>query len=159
MRGELKQMETKKQLKRWSVKLTLLVVVLLSLNGCMMVKSESDVLGRYELKVGANTISLKLSSDKSFTEEIAWQGGKVQNHSGKWLWVNEGISFDQLWIPREFAPEYILQADASASENKQPKYTEPGHWFIRPERHWGKVILPVFPDADTEFKMVSHASQ
>ena len=137
----------------------LIVAMLLSLNGCTMVKSESDVLGEYELKLGANKIALKVSADKSFSEEITWQGGKVQNHSGKWMWANEGISFDQLWIPPKFAPQYILQADASVRENKQPKYTEPGHWFIRPEKHWGKVILPIFPDADTEFKMVSQASQ
>jgi hypothetical protein len=140
-------------------RLVLIVAMLLSLNGCMMVKSESDVLGEYELKVGANKIALKIAPDKSCSERITWQGGKVQSNSGKWMWAKEGIDFDQLWIPPEFAPQYILQADASASENKQPKYTESGHWFIRPERHWGKVILPIFPDADTEFKMISHASQ
>ncbi len=59
----------------------------------------------------------------------------------------------------EFAPQYILQADSSASENKRPKYTEPMHWIISPEKHWGTVILPIFPDEDTEFKMVSHASK
>jgi hypothetical protein len=116
-------------------------------------------LGEYELKVGPNKIALKISPDKSFSEGITWQGGKVQRHSGKWMWNKEGIDFDQLWIPPEFAPQYILQADSSASENKQPKYTESGHWFIRPEMHWGKVILPIFPDADTEFKMVSHTSR
>lgn len=140
-------------------RLILIIAMLLSLNGCMMVKSESDVLGEYELKVGVNKIDLKISPDKSFSESINWQGGKAQSHSGKWMWAKEGIDFDQLWIPTEFAPQYILQADASAGQNKQPKYTEPGHWFVRPERHWGTVILPIFPDADTEFKMVSHASQ
>jgi len=145
---------------KWAIgTLMLIVAMLLSLNGCMMVKSESDVLGEYELKVGANKIALKISSDKSFSEGITWQGGKAQSHSGKWMWAKEGIDFDQLWIPPEFAPQYILQADSSANENKQPKYTESGHWFIRPEKHWGTVILPIFPDADTEFKMVSHASQ
>jgi hypothetical protein len=134
----------------------LMVAMLLSLNGCMMVKSESAILGEYELKVGVNTIALKVFPDKSFSERITWQGGKVQNYSGKWIWAKGGISFDRLWIPPEFAPQYILQADASASENKQPKYTEPGHWIVSPERHWGTVILPIFPDADTEFKMISH---
>lgn len=153
------RINTRTRSKWTNGKLVLVVAMLLLLNGCMMVKSESDVLGEYVLKVGANKIALKVSPDKSFSEEIAWQGGKVQNHSGKWMWTNEGISFDQLWIPPGFAPQYILQADASASENKQPKYTAPGHWFIRPERHWGRVILPIFPDADTDFKMVSHTSQ
>jgi hypothetical protein len=133
--------------------------MLLSLNGCMMVKSESDVLGEYELKVGGNRIALKISSDHTYFERIFWQKGKVQSSSGKWKWANGAVSFDQLWIPPDFAPDYILQADASASENKQPKYTEPMHWIISPEKHWGRVILTVFPDDDIEFKMVSHASQ
>ena len=137
----------------------LIVAMLLSLNGCMMVNSESEVLGEYKLRVGANEIALKILPDKSFSERIAWQGGKVQNHSGKWMWTQEGIGFDKLWIPPEFAPQYILQADASASDNKQPKSTEPIYWFIKPESHWGTVVLTIFPDDDIEFRMVSRASQ
>jgi hypothetical protein len=152
-------MNARTQSKWANIWLVLVGTMLVSLSGCMMVKSESDVLGEYELKVEANKIALKVSPDKSFSEEIAWQGGKVQSHFGKWMWAKEGIDFDQLWIPPEFAPQYILQADSRASENKQPKYTEPGHWFIRPEWHWGRVILPIFPDADIEFKMVSRVSQ
>lgn len=137
----------------------LILAMLLSLNGCMMVKSESDVLGEYELKVGTSEIVLKMSPDRSFSEKIVLPSGKVVNHSGKWSWAQDGLSLDQLWIPSEFAPGYILQADASAAANNQPKYTEPGHWYIKPERHWGTVILPIFPDADIQFKMVSHASR
>jgi hypothetical protein len=135
------------------------LAMLLSLNGCMMVKSESDVLGEYQLNVGTSKIALKLSPDKSFSERIVWQSGKVESLSGKWSWAQDGISFDQLWIPSEFAPEYILQADASATANRQPRYTEPGHWYIRPEKHWGTVTLPVFPDADIDFRMLSRASR
>jgi hypothetical protein len=135
------------------------LAALLSLNGCMMVNSEPNILGQYELKVGANKIDLKISPDGSFSERIVWSSGKVENNSGKWLWANDGISFDQLWIPPEFAPEYILQADKSADENGQPKYTRPGHWFMGAEKHWGTVILPVFPDSDIDFKMVSRPSR
>jgi hypothetical protein len=134
----------------------LILAALLLLNGCM-VRSESDVLGKYELKVGTSEIALEILPDKSFSEKIVWKNGNSINRSGKWSWANNGISLDQLWIPSEFAPDYILQADASASTNGQPKYTEPGHWFIGPEKHWGTITLSVFPDADIDFKMVSHA--
>jgi hypothetical protein len=137
----------------------IILSALLTLNGCMMVKSEADVLGRYELKVGRGKIDLNISSDKSFSERIIWPTGKVENLSGKWFWAQDGVSFDQLWIPSEFAPEFILQADVSATANNQPKYTDPGHWYIRAEKHWGTVTLPVFPDADIDFKMVSRASR
>jgi hypothetical protein len=83
----------------------------------------------------------------------------VGSRSGKWLWSQNGIGFDQLWIPPEFAPGYILQADASAKANKQPQYTEPGSSWGRPEKHWGTVILPIFPDADVNFKMVRRFRQ
>jgi hypothetical protein len=127
---------------------------LLFVTGCAMVKSESDVLGEYELRVGKGKIVLKVSPDKSFSEMIYWPNGKLESRSGKWLWSQNGIGFDQLWIPPEFAPDYILRADSSAKENKQPKYTEPGYWWGRPEKHWGTVTWPVFPDADVSFKMV-----
>jgi hypothetical protein len=40
--------------------------VLILATGCSMVKSESDVLGEYELKVGNGRIALKVSPDKGF---------------------------------------------------------------------------------------------
>ena len=142
--------------KRWSLSESIFLILVASLfaTSCSMVKSESDVLGEYELIVGKGKVSLKVLPDKSFSETIVWPNGKVGVLSGKWSWSNNGIGFDRLWIPPEFAPDYILQADASAKENKQPKYTEPGHWSVRPERHWGTVTLSIFPDADLNFKMV-----
>ena len=137
----------------------LILTALLFLSGCSMVRSQSDVLGEYELKAERGKIVLNISPDNSFSETIYWPSGKVESRSGKWLWSQDGISFDQLWIPSEFAPDYILQADASAKANKQPKYTDPGHWYIRPERHWGTVTLSIFPDADGNFKMVKRYRQ
>ncbi len=78
MRWKLEHMDTKKQPKWMSLKLALIGVVLLSLNGCMMVKSESAILGRYELKGASAETSLLSCLQTSFTEGIAWQG-KVQN--------------------------------------------------------------------------------
>jgi hypothetical protein len=55
-----------------------------------------------------------------------------------------------LWIPRSFAPDYILKADSEAKVSTQ-KYTEPGYWAIRPENHWGRIVLSIFPDANINF--------
>src|ERR1700753_349618 len=106
--GSSMDMKMRTRSKCANGRLVLIVAMLLSLNGCMMVKSESDVLGEYELKVGANKIALKIAPDKSFSERITWQGGKVQSNSGKWMWAKEGIDFDQLWIPPGFSPRNIL---------------------------------------------------
>jgi len=138
--------------------LPLILGMLLFATSCRMVKSESDVSGDYELKAGNGKIELKLSPDKTFSETIFWPNGKVESRSGKWLWAEGGVGIDQLWIPPEFAPDYILEADASAKENHQPKYTEPLYTFMRPEKHWGTVILPIFPDADMNFKMVRRSA-
>lgn len=134
--------------------LLLVIATLFFASSCTMVKSESDVLGEYELKVGKGKIELKILPDRSFSETIFWPNGNVENRSGKWFWREGGLGFDQLWIPPEFAPDYILQADAEARANKQPKYTEPGYSWGRPERHWGTVTIPIFPDADVSFEMV-----
>jgi hypothetical protein len=100
-----------------------------------------------------------VSPDKSFSETIYWPSGKVESRSGKWLWSQNGISFDQLWIPPAFAPDYIVQADAAATQNRQPKCTEPGHWYVQPEKHWGTVTVPIFPDANVSFSMVKRFQQ
>jgi hypothetical protein len=137
--------------------LLLTLAASLFMTGCTIVKSESDVMGEYELRAGDGKIVLQVSPDKNFSETIYWPTGKVESRSGKWLWNKHIINFDQLWIPPAFAPDYILQADASAE--KQPKYTEPGHWAIQPERHWGTVTLSIFPDADVNFKMTRRYSR
>jgi hypothetical protein len=137
--------------------LLLTLAASLFMTGCTIVKSESDVMGEYELRAGDGKIVLQVSPDKSFSETIYWPTGKVERRSGKWLWNKDTINFDQLWIPPAFAPDYILQTDALV-EN-QPKYTEPGHWAIQPERHWGTVTLWIFPDADVNFKMTRRYSR
>jgi hypothetical protein len=117
-----------------------------------------DVIGLYELKVGNDQISLDVASDQSFTETIRWASGKVEQRKGKWYWNRSSVAFDGLWIPKSFAPDYIEAADAK-SGSKQPKYTDPGNWSVSAEKHWGKVTLAVFPDADIYFKMVGHSSR
>lgn len=129
------------------------------MSGCSIVTSESDVLGEYELSTASGKIVLTVSADKSFAETIYWPSGKVESLSGKWLWSQNGISFDHLWIPPAFAPDDIVQADRSATQNGQPKYTEPGHWYVQPEKHWGTVIVPIFPDDDVSFSMVKRLHQ
>lgn len=146
-----------RQIPALRVVFTLILTASLLVSGCSMVRSESDVLGEYELRATGGKIVLSLSPDKSFSETIYWPNGKVEGRSGKWTWSQNGISFDQLWVPPVFAPDYIVQADASARANRQPKYTEPGHWYMRPERHWGTVIVPVFDDVN--FEMVRRFRQ
>ena len=119
--------------------------------GCSMVDSRSDVVGNYRLETKGGEISLRLSEDGHFSETIRWASGKQDTRSGSWYWSEKVINFDQLWIPREFTPSYIQDADASAKG--QPKYTEPGQWTVTPERHWGTIILSIFPDNDENFRM------
>jgi hypothetical protein len=134
------------------VKLLLSIFIVIGLAGCS-VTSEKNVIGEYVLQ-RQGRIELSISPGGSFSETIVWPTGKVSKASGTWEWHDSGISFDQLWIPPEFAPGYIREADQHSEE--QPKYTEPGNWSMKPERHWGNVTLPVFPDADISFKMTKH---
>lgn len=133
-------------------RLTLPVAMLLFMTGCSMVKSRSDVVGNYRLNTKKGKITLQLLQDGHLSEVIVWPSGRQETRSGNWSWSESKnvLNLDQLWIPREFAPDYIQEADASAKDGA--KYTEPGHWTMRPEKHWGAVILSVFPDNEESFE-------
>jgi hypothetical protein len=134
------------------------VAVALGLVGCAPIRSEREVTGVYELNVRNQKITLELDPSHSFEETIRLASGQVSKQSGRWRWAYGGISFDGLWIPPSFAPDYIHQADAQAGPG-QPKYTERGVWSITAESHWGNTVLPVFPDADINFQMVKHLNR
>jgi hypothetical protein len=131
----------------------LLLTLVGTLATCVPVRSKSSVVGVYELSGDHRRIVLDLTADGQFTETITSRSGSVEKRTGKWLWNNDGLSLDELWIPKEFAPDYILQADSESGT--QPKYTVPGHWSVSPEYHWGTVVFEVFPDADVSFRKIS----
>jgi hypothetical protein len=135
-----------------------LLILSSALIACYPVGSKADLIGLYELKAGNDRISLELSSDQTFTEAITWASGKVERRTGKWYWKDGDLSLDELWIPKSFAPDYILAADAESGPN-QPKYTDPMNWAVSAEMHWGKVELIIFPDSDVYFTMVGHSSR
>lgn len=126
-----------------------------TLAACYPAGSKPDVAGVYELRVDAQTITLVLSPNGSFTETILLAGGRADKREGRWTWGSGRIGLDGLSIPKSFAPAYILRAD-SGSGGEQPRYTEPGYWSLAPEKHWGTMVLPVFPDANVYFEMVRH---
>jgi hypothetical protein len=133
-----------------------LVALSSALVACYSVRSKPDVVGFYQLKGEHDLISLEIGPDERFTETIRWASGKVEKRTGAWRWNNGFLSFDELWIPRSFAPDYILQADAESGPT-MPKYTEPGHWVLSAESHWGTVTLQVFEDVS--FRMVERSSR
>jgi len=81
-----------------------LVSLSCALVACHSVRSKRDVVGLYELKVGRDLISLEIAPDDRFTETIRWASGKVERRTGPWHWNNGLLSFDELWIPKSFAP-------------------------------------------------------
>ena len=133
--------------------LLLLVVVLLLPNGaCVYVRSRAGVVGTYQLVSDHRRIVLELSSDGNFSEMIDTGKGEVTKHVGRWDFKpgNYDVTFDSLWIPKEFAPDYILRTDQNSKG--QPKFTEPGSWILTPTYEWGTVTLDVFPDDNISFK-------
>lgn len=131
----------------------LLIVALLLPNGaCVDVQSRAGVVGTYQLDSNHRQIVLELSSDGNFTETISYRKGEMTKHVGRWDFkpANHDVTFDSLWIPKEFAPDYILDADENSKG--QPKYTEPGSWIVTPTYEWGTVTLNVLPDADISFR-------
>jgi hypothetical protein len=133
-------------------RLSLIVAFLIANGACVYVHSRADLIGTYQLASSHQRIVLELSSDGNFTETISYRKGDVTKHDGRWDFMpaNYEVTFDSLWIPKEFAPDYILRADEYS--NSQPKYTEPGSWTVTPTYEWGTLALDVFPDDDISFR-------
>ena len=136
--------------------LTFVVGLVLScvLLGCYNVQSRESVIGKYTLDRDNQRIVLDVDANGTFVETIALKSGGVLKQKGTWNFAsaNSRISFDSLWIPKEFAPDYILRADETSAG--QAKYTEPGHWILSAERRWGKVVMDVFPDDEIAFRKI-----
>lgn len=132
------------------------VVAVLSLfvGGCNPNLSRNEVIGLYVMeKQGGNRITLTLSSNGVFKEEIRTPGN-LKFVAGTWSIRGGNVDFDQLWIPQTFAPQKFVEADKQAGD-RQPKYTDPRHWDLPVERSWGRVKIEIFPDDHVEFVMVS----
>jgi hypothetical protein len=129
-------------------------VLSLFVGGCNPNLSRNEVTGLYVMeKQGGNRITLTLSSDGVFNEEIRTPGN-LKFVAGTWSIRGCNVDFDKLWIPQTFAPQKIVEADKQAGE-RQPKYTDPRHWDLPVEKSWGRVKIEVFPDDHVEFVMVS----
>jgi hypothetical protein len=138
-------------------KISVLILLACVIVACRAVNSAAEVTGLYELRSGSQKITLAVRPDERFRETILFGTGLTETREGAWHWAFGGVSFEGLWVPESFAPDYIRRADSKAKAG-QPRYTEPGHWSIKPEKHWGKTILPVFPDDDLNFEMVQSSS-
>ena len=121
---------------------------------CWPVRSASAVYGVYELWSGAQHINLEIRPDGKFKERIVYSSEKVEEREGKWFWRADSLNAEKLWIPKAFAPDYILKADANSGGGD--KYTEPGNWSLHVEKQFGTTTLIVFPDADINFRMIKH---
>jgi hypothetical protein len=124
-----------------------------SLTGCYTVRSRASVVGVYELHAGRQKITLELRPNGVFSELIESGPGVVEKRTGKWNWSAGRLGMEDLWIPKAFAPDYILRADSEAGAG-QPRYTEPGYWSVSTESHWGTIVLEIFPDGDVSFRKV-----
>lgn len=139
--------------RRWSLLragLFVSVIMLSSLVGCYPVKSEDEVVGTYELASEQGKIVLGIRRDHTFVEKITFRNLPPEERSGKWKWTT-GLDLDSLWIPSQFCPDYIVQADTRSGSNG-PRYSSPGHWALDPEWEFGHVTLPIFPDSNVAFR-------
>lgn len=138
---------------QWSRR-TILVVACVPLAACIPIRSGPEMVGTYRLAVAHQKITLELESAGTFTEIIQYESGKIERRAGRWNWTSDRVDLSDLWIPRSFAPDYILQADAEAKVSQQKLY---GALVLGDPRRkpLGTTILPSFPDAGTNFENIS----
>ena len=93
------------------------VLLLLSLVGCYPLTSEGKVVGTYELATEQGKIVLDIRRDHTFIEKIMFRNLPPEERRGKWKWTT-GLDLDSLWIPSQFCPDYIVQADPGRDRMK-----------------------------------------
>jgi hypothetical protein len=86
--------------------------------GCASVRSTTAVVGAYELRGDGHQIQLKILPGGTFTETISFKSGTTKQLEGKWQWNGRTsrLSLDDLWIPIEFAPDYIVATDSRSGQ-------------------------------------------
>lgn len=132
------------------------VVLVLASSGCNRVIPRETIAGTYQLQHKAGTIELILLLDGSFSETIRPIRGHPSTRRGRWAPPSADspqIGLYGLWIPREFAPDYIQEADRANGDSV--KYTDPGYWITTPSYGFGKIVIPIFADADVKFERTS----
>ena len=129
----------------------LLCGVSVLLGGCGV--SRADVVGRYDLFSPiphAGRVFLAVKSDGTYEETVV-SGKTTDRYSGRWRFQGGSVYFDVLWIPAEFAPQSIIEADRNASPG-QGRFTRPGPNELPAERLFGWITLDVFSDWSVEFR-------
>ncbi len=79
-----------------------------------------------------------------------------KRHQGQWQWREGTVIFVGLVIPIDLISKYIGPED-SAGGSTLPTI-EITTWSLTLENHWGKLLFPVFPDSDINFRRVSDRS-
>lgn len=124
--------------------------------GCAGGISKESLIGHYRLAGKAGTIDLELAADGAFVQTVRFEDGTRSVRRGRWVppsSANSTVGLDGLWIPREFCPGYLNEADTR--KDGHPKCSDPGYWVGKPYRALGKIVLPMFPDENMNFERVT----
>jgi hypothetical protein len=119
---------------------------------CREPESERSLVGFYQLRHASGVIDLELLPEGKFIETIRPCAGAVSIRRGTWSPPSRSanqIGLEGLWIPQEFVPDYLLDADVASRDGV--KFSEPGYWVLRPNYEFGALIIPLFPDAGVRF--------
>jgi hypothetical protein len=128
-----------------SGRLSLLLALFIYLPSCTRFLSEADIVGTYSLQVGNQMILLRMYPDNSYEEKIIFSPSKVEAIRGKWAWKQGDLTFDSFWVPIEFAPASIAEADRRAQPGS-PRSTDPGGMQTFLTRRAGKLAISLFGD-------------
>lgn len=146
--------------RRHTARTVLATFVFCCIASCSRPVSKEALVGSYRLSANAGFIDLELFVDGSMVETIHARNGALTIRKGKWTPPSGDYSqmgLDGLWVPTDFAPDYIQQADKY--DGSGPKYSELGYWVLTPIYESGRIVLPIFPDSDIQFERVPVAGR
>lgn len=139
-------------------KLGLLLIPLLLIT-CMPVRSERDLYGLYQLTRNAESVSVTIRPDHTYTQTVKRERGPSEMNSGHWVWNRHCVMLDAFLIPDGSVPESLFQDTQTgkliASKTKVGTYQF--DWCLPAERgFFGITGLVINPDRD-DFDLVKVA--
>jgi hypothetical protein len=131
--------------------LCILAGILLS---CTSMSSEQSALGTYTMASRGSLTTLWVCADHTFTQEVVRPGKPKYRYRGRWKWRPGYLDFDKLWIPIEFIPQGMMDFQSP----DLPRLSDPSDASLGAEIRFGRRILEVFPDSETNFNLTRSES-
>ena len=115
------------------------------MSACGTVDSERAVVGHYVCKLDNLEMTLDLTADRRFVQQIVQPESAQRRLEGTWHMNRDHVTFDKLLLPNPYPSSLPTTADRAGTLKEGPG-------LLMGERWYGSVWLIFDPDSDAGFK-------